>query len=112
MRGAQQSGSAASQQCNSATVQQWGSATTRQGGGVSGQGETLKQGCSMFTVRRCMSGFAHGALQYCSMAALLIALAEGVRFELTDGCPSAVFKTAALNHSATLPERVKVKPAA
>jgi hypothetical protein len=30
-------------------------------------------------------------------------LAEAVRFELTDGCPSPVFKTGALNHSATLP---------
>lgn len=30
-------------------------------------------------------------------------LAEAVRFELTDGCPSLVFKTSALNHSATLP---------
>ena len=31
-------------------------------------------------------------------------LAEAVRFELTDSCPSLVFKTSALNHSATLPE--------
>jgi hypothetical protein len=31
------------------------------------------------------------------------ALAEAVRFELTDGCPSPVFKTGALNRSATLP---------
>ena len=30
-------------------------------------------------------------------------LAEGVRFELTDPFRSAVFKTAALNHSANLP---------
>jgi len=30
-------------------------------------------------------------------------LAETVRFELTDGFPSAVFKTAAINHSATSP---------
>ncbi len=30
-------------------------------------------------------------------------MAEAVRFELTDGCPSLVFKTSALNHSATLP---------
>jgi hypothetical protein len=30
-------------------------------------------------------------------------LAEAVRFELTDGCPSPVFKTGALNRSATLP---------
>jgi hypothetical protein len=29
--------------------------------------------------------------------------AEAVRFELTDGCPSPVFKTGALNRSATLP---------
>ncbi len=31
-------------------------------------------------------------------------VAEAVRFELTDGCPSLVFKTSALNHSATLPD--------
>ena len=31
-------------------------------------------------------------------------LAEAVRFELTDGCPSAVFKTAGLNHSPKSPE--------
>ena len=30
-------------------------------------------------------------------------LAESVRFELTDGCPSAVFKTAGLNHSPNSP---------
>lgn len=30
-------------------------------------------------------------------------VAEGVGFEPTDGCPSAVFKTAAIDHSATLP---------
>ncbi len=30
-------------------------------------------------------------------------LAEAVRFELTEGCPSAVFKTAGLNHSPKLP---------
>ena len=33
-------------------------------------------------------------------------LAEGVRFELTVSFPTAVFKTAALNHSATLPDFV------
>ena len=33
-------------------------------------------------------------------------MAEEVRFELTEGYePSTVFKTAALNRSATLPER-------
>jgi hypothetical protein len=32
-----------------------------------------------------------------------LTLAEAVRFELTDGCPSPVFKTGALNRSATLP---------
>ncbi len=31
-------------------------------------------------------------------------LAETVRFELTDPCGSAVFKTAGLNHSPTSPE--------
>lgn len=31
-------------------------------------------------------------------------LAEEVRFELTDGFPSPVFKTGALDHSATLPD--------
>ena|GEM_PF-1543655 len=30
-------------------------------------------------------------------------LAEAVRFELTDGFPSPVFKTGAIDHSATLP---------
>ncbi len=33
-------------------------------------------------------------------------LAEAVRFELTDGFPSPVFKTGAIDHSATLPSRV------
>jgi hypothetical protein len=33
-----------------------------------------------------------------------INLAEEVRFELTKGCPSPVFKTGAFNRSATLPE--------
>ena len=32
-------------------------------------------------------------------------LAETVRFELTDGYPSAVFKTAGLNHSPKSPVR-------
>lgn len=32
-----------------------------------------------------------------------IKMAEAQRFELWDPCESAVFKTAALNHSATLP---------
>ena len=30
-------------------------------------------------------------------------MAEGVGFEPTDGCPSLVFKTSAIDHSATLP---------
>lgn len=34
-----------------------------------------------------------------------IELAEGVGFEPTDACTSAVFKTAAIDHSATLPQR-------
>jgi hypothetical protein len=32
-------------------------------------------------------------------------LAEAVRFELTNGCPLPVFKTGAIDHSATLPCR-------
>jgi hypothetical protein len=32
-------------------------------------------------------------------------LAEGVGFEPTDACTSAVFKTAAIDHSATLPSQ-------
>jgi hypothetical protein len=32
-------------------------------------------------------------------------LAEAVRFELTNGCPLPVFKTGAIDHSATLPTR-------
>ena len=36
-------------------------------------------------------------------AVSLTELAEAVRFELTDGCPSLVFKTSAIDHSATLP---------
>jgi hypothetical protein len=39
-------------------------------------------------------------------AALFFVLAETVRFELTDPCGSAVFKTAGLNHSPTSPQRV------
>ena len=34
---------------------------------------------------------------------LLDMLAEAVRFELTNGCPLPVFKTGAIDHSATLP---------
>ena len=30
-------------------------------------------------------------------------VAEAVRFELTNGCPLPVFKTGAIDHSATLP---------
>jgi hypothetical protein len=37
----------------------------------------------------------------------LLLLAEAVRFELTDGRPSLVFKTSALNRSATLPNSSK-----
>ena len=33
-------------------------------------------------------------------------MAEAVRFELTNGCPLPVFKTGAIDHSATLPYRV------
>ena len=33
-------------------------------------------------------------------------LAEAVRFELTNGFPLPVFKTGAIDHSATLPSRV------
>lgn len=34
---------------------------------------------------------------------MLAALAEGVGFEPTDACASPVFKTGAIDHSATLP---------
>ena len=37
---------------------------------------------------------------------LLDMLAEAVRFELTNGFPLPVFKTGAIDHSATLPSRV------
>lgn len=33
-------------------------------------------------------------------------LAEAVRFELTNGCPLPVFKTGAIDHSATLPNAI------
>ncbi len=36
-------------------------------------------------------------------------MAEGVGFEPTEGCPSAVFKTAALNHSTILPRNMRYK---
>ena len=36
---------------------------------------------------------------------LQLYLAEAVRFELTKGCPLPVFKTGALNRSATPPTR-------
>jgi hypothetical protein len=32
-------------------------------------------------------------------------MAEAVRFELTNGRPLPVFKTGAINHSATLPDK-------
>ena len=35
-------------------------------------------------------------------------MAETVRFELTDGCPSAVFKTAGLNHSPKSPQKARI----
>jgi hypothetical protein len=35
-------------------------------------------------------------------------LAEAVRFELTNGCPLPVFKTGAIDHSATLPVAPRV----
>ncbi len=41
-------------------------------------------------------------------------MAEAVRFELTDGCPSPVFKTGAIDHSATPPcrrDEVQILPA-
>jgi hypothetical protein len=48
----------------------------------------------------------------CGETAALIAirsnLAEGVGFEPTVGCPTAVFKTAAFVHSATPPRRAMV----
>jgi len=37
-------------------------------------------------------------------------MAEAVRFELTEVLPSLVFKTSALNHSATLPEIMTHSP--
>ena len=37
------------------------------------------------------------------MHAILKFLAEAVRFELTNGCPLPVFKTGAIDHSATPP---------
>ena len=33
-------------------------------------------------------------------------MAEAVRFELTNGCPLPVFKTGAIDHSATPPKTV------
>jgi hypothetical protein len=41
-------------------------------------------------------------------------VAEAVRFELTNGCPLPVFKTGAIDHSATLPTTsgTDFKPAA
>jgi len=40
-----------------------------------------------------------------SQQSLIGKLAEAVRFELTDPCGSPVFKTGAIDHSATLPDR-------
>ena len=37
---------------------------------------------------------------------LTLSLAEAVRFELTNPCGLPVFKTGAIDHSATLPNRV------
>ena len=42
----------------------------------------------------------------------LFLLAEAVRFELTNGCPLPVFKTGAIDHSATLPEACEYSGAA
>ena len=39
-------------------------------------------------------------------------MAEAVRFELTNGCPLPVFKTGAIDHSATLPEACEYSGAA
>ncbi len=45
-----------------------------------------------------------GSVRLCTdQAAAGCRLAEAVRFELTDPCGSPVFKTGAIDHSATLP---------
>src|SRR5690606_20758392 len=91
-------------QHNSTAAQQYRTTTKGWAGGAGGAGrDREKRGVPALHVARMRS-----------IVVLLccpdVLLAEGVRFELTDGCPSAVFKTAALNHSATLPKKVKVKP--
>jgi hypothetical protein len=53
-----------------------------------------------------MFQFSHqvwSAQQENAQLGALIILAEAVRFELTNGCPLPVFKTGAIDHSATLP---------
>lgn len=44
------------------------------------------------------------------ISGLGIILAEAVRFELTNGCPLPVFKTGAIDHSATLPALLQQLP--
>ena len=44
----------------------------------------------------------YGAIEN-SLIGAVFDLAEAVRFELTDSFPSPVFKTGAIDHSATLP---------
>ncbi len=39
-------------------------------------------------------------------------MADGVRFELTEGRPSPVFKTGALNHSTTHPDLLRARDVA
>ena len=76
-----------------------------------------KQGCqSICDARANLAIDAGGKLLVCFMVCIkqkrpergviTDVLAEAVRFELTNGFPLPVFKTGAIDHSATLPNRI------
>jgi len=58
--------------------------------------------CNTANNLHCASVLADHQHEYCQNPAER-ELAEAVRFELTNGCPLPVFKTGAIDHSATLP---------
>ena len=50
---------------------------------------------------------SHADLAFLAHYRVMPDMAEAVRFELTDSFPSPVFKTGAIDHSATLPQGVR-----
>ena len=59
---------------------------------------------SWFDIDLLIANWQNASISLENQQLIKIVLAETVRFELTDGCPSAVFKTAGLNHSPKSPD--------